>query len=239
MKNKRVLSSTRLLALLSLMTFGTVMWAVTGIQVGPSGMTYASAEVQCAVNPITGMAPMVQAGLYNPKKSANAAISLNGVAAATVSFLSPDAILWLPNGLNTVDVSLNKKATDIYQFDASLSYPGQPNICIPDTSGNSVNVASDLETAASGKSSVTLMPGCALNAATGRSQPYVHLFDNGTYLLNVSVNNVPLTQLGPSRPQTPVFLSAGLNVISAAHGSLSIDYYVRDGGGGSCTLTSP
>ena len=69
MKSKRVFSSTRLLALLSLMTFGTVMWAVTGIQVGPSGMTYASAEVQCAVNPITGMAPMVQAGLYNPKKS--------------------------------------------------------------------------------------------------------------------------------------------------------------------------
>jgi hypothetical protein len=54
-------------------------------------------------------------------------------------------------------------------------------------------------------------------------------------LLNVSVNGVPLTQLSASRPHTPVFLSAGLNLISAANGSLSIDYYYRDGGDG-CVL---
>ena len=63
-------------------------------------------------------------------------------------------------------------------------------------------------------------------------QPYVHLFDNGSFLLNVSVNGVPLTQLSAHRPHAPVFLNAGLNVISAANGSLSTDYYVRDGGDG-------
>jgi hypothetical protein len=64
----------------------------------------------------------------------------------------------------------------------------------------------------------------------------VHLFDNGGYLLNVSVNGIPLTQLSATKPRTPVFLGAGRNVISAANGSLSVDYYVRDGGDGSCTL---
>lgn len=235
MRAKSVSSTTRLLAFLSLMTFGAVVWAITGIQVGPSGKTYASAEVQCGLNPLLGMAPMVQAGLYNPKKSATATVSLNGIPGATVSFLSPDATVWLPNGFNAVDVSLNKKTTDTYQFDASLSYPRQINMCIPDTSGNSV--ASDLETAASGKSSATLLPGCAFNGATGRPQPFVNLFDNGNYLLNVSVNNTPLTQLdGATRTHTPVFLSAGLNVISADNAGASVDYYVRDGGSGSCTL---
>ena len=71
---------------------------------------------------------------------------------------------------------------------------------------------------------------------TGRAQPYVNLIDNGTYLLDVSLNYVPLTQLGATHLHTPVFLSAGLNVISAANGSVSTDYYVRDGGSGSCTL---
>jgi hypothetical protein len=60
--------------------------------------------------------------------------------------------------------------------------------------------------------------------------------DNGGYLLNVSVNGEPLTQLSATRPHTPVFLSAGQNVISAANGYVSVDYYVRDGGGGACTL---
>ena len=111
----------------------------------------------------------------------------------------------------------------------------QPNMCIPDTAGNIVS--GDLEYAASNKSYATVIPGCALNGATGHEQPYINLFDNGTYLLNVSVNNIPLTQLNSTtRKSTPVFLSAGLNVISAANGSLSTDYYVRDGGDGSCTL---
>jgi hypothetical protein len=36
-----------------------------------------------------------------------------------------------------------------------------------------------------------------------------------------------------------VFLSAGWNVISAANGSLSTDYYLRDGGNGTCVLATP
>jgi hypothetical protein len=79
-------------------------------------------------------------------------------------------------------------------------------------------------------------PGCALKGGAGQPQPYVNLFDNGGFLLNVSVNGVPLTQLSAQRPHAPVFLSAGLNVISAANGSLSTDYYVRDGGDGHCVL---
>ncbi len=224
-----------LVAVVSAMALGTPVWALTGVQVGASGKTYASAAVQCAVNPVTGMAPMVQAGLYNPKRGASGAVSLNGSPIATVTFLSPDATAWLANGSNTVVVAVDKKTADSYSFDASLSYPGQPNVCIPDTSGNTVS--GDLEYAASGKSYATVTPGCALNGSTGKAQPYVNLIDNGTYLLNVSVNNAPLTQLnGTTRRSTPVFLSAGLNVISAANGSLSTDYYVRDGGTGSCTL---
>jgi hypothetical protein len=64
----------------------------------------------------------------------------------------------------------------------------------------------------------------------------VHLVDDGGYLLNVSVNGEPLTQLSATRPHTPVFLSAGVNVISAVNGSLTVDYYVRDGGTGTCSL---
>jgi hypothetical protein len=62
----------------------------------------------------------------------------------------------------------------------------------------------------------------------------VNLFDNGSYVLNVSVNGVPLTQLSAFHPHTPVFLDAGSNVISVTNGSLSTDWYVRDGGDGSC-----
>jgi len=236
MKSGRILSSG-LLALAVIMAAVAPAWPVTGVQVGASGKTYASAEVQCALNPITGMAPMVQVGLYNPKRNASATVSLNGDPVATVTFMSPDTTLWLANGINTVDVVLNRKTADAYAFDASLSYPDQPNVCIPDTSGNGIDATNDLETAASGDSSATLTPGCAWNPLSGQGQPYVNLFDNGPYLLNVSINNVPLTQLnGTTRTHTPVFLSAGLNVISAANGSVSTDYYVRDGGDGSCML---
>jgi hypothetical protein len=188
--------------------------------------------VQCALNPIDGMAPMVQAGLYNPKKSASATVSLNGHSVATVTFLGPDTNLWLANGLNTVVVALDKRTADVYSFDATSS---QQNYCIPDTGAND-KTGDILEYAASGKSYATKVPGCALNSLTGRAQPYVNLFDNGTYLLNVSVNNVALTQLGTLRKSTPVFLAAGLNVISAANAALSTDYYVREGGDGTCTL---
>ncbi|WP_395702176.1 hypothetical protein [Aquabacterium sp.] len=208
--------------------------AATGIQVGPSGKTFASSAISCAMNPVSGMAPMVTAGLYNPAKHASATVSVNGATVASVTFASPSATLWLPDGADTVTVALSRRVADSYAFDAATTFPGQPNICIPDTRNNSVVV--DLEYAASGKSYATVTPGCALNAATGRAQPYVNLFDNGGYLLNVSINNTPLTQLSSTRPHTPVFLSAGLNVISAANAALSTDHYVRDGGSGSCTL---
>ena len=90
-----------------------------GVQVGTSGKSYSSTEVQCALNPITGMAPMVQAGLCNPKKNANGTVSLNGNSVATVTFLSPDTNLWLANGPNTVVVALDKRTADTYSFDAT------------------------------------------------------------------------------------------------------------------------
>ncbi len=56
-------------------------------------------------------------------------------------------------------------------------------------------------------------------------------------MLNVSIDNIPLTQLnGVTRRSTPVFLPAGAHVITAANGSLSTDSYARDGGTGTCTL---
>jgi len=226
-------SSFGLLATVSAMALSAPAWALTGVQVGPSGKTYASAEVQCALNPVSGMAPMVQAGLYNPKKTSRGTVSLNGNPVATVNFVSPDTNVWLANGANTVVVALDRKTADTYSFDATPG-SGLPNVCIPDTSSNPRDGV--YEYAESGKSYATLTPGCALNALTGRAQPYVHLFDSGSYLLNVSVNNVPLTQLSSTRTRTPVFLSAGLNVISAANAAISTDYYVRDGGTGSCTL---
>lgn len=222
-------------AMVALVSMSTSAWPATGIQVGPTGKTYASSAIQCAMNPVAGMAPMVQAGLYNPHRSSQAAVSLNGVAVATANFLSPDVTVWLANQVNTVAVSFNRGLGDQYTFDASLPGASQPNICIPDTSANVVS--GDLETAASGKSSAGVSPGCALNPASGRAQPYVTVFDNATYLLNVSINYTPLTQLnGITRRSIAVFLSAGQNVISAANGAISTDYFVRDGKDGSCAL---
>lgn len=207
-------------------------WAADDIQIGPSGKTFASATVRCAAAPDTGAwMPLVQAGLYNPKRTAKAVVSLDGSTVASVSAAAPAASVWLAEGEHTVEVALNRRTADSYRFSVA------PGLCdLPDTSGNTFSPDGTLEYAASGKSYATVTPGCALNAATGRAQPYVHLFDNGTFLLNVSVNGIPLTQLSTLKTHTPVFLAAGLNVISAANGSLSIDYYVRDGGNGSCTL---
>ena len=207
--------------------------AATGTQVGPSGKTYASDQAQCGLNPVTGMAPMVRVGLYNPKRNDSATISLNGASIATVSFVNPDYTVWLANGSNTVVLDLKRNKGDSYLFDASLAYAGQPNMCIPDTSGNTF--ANGLEIAETGKSSATVTPGCAFGPVG--PQPFVNVFDNDAYLLDVSVNSVPLTQLnGTTRRSTPVFLSAGLNVISLANAALSTDYFVRDGGTGTCTL---
>lgn len=231
MKIKQTLSSG-LAAFAAGMVLSAPVWSAT-VQVGASGKTYASSAVQCAANPATGMqAPVVEAGLFNPKSSASATVSLNGTSVATVTATNPATNVWLADGNNTVVVALSKNTADSYTFAV------QPGMCTPpDTSGNTFSADGTLEYAASGKSYATVTPGCALNAATGQAQPYVNLFDNGAYLLNVSVNGVPLTQLnGTTRTHTPVFLSAGQNVISAANGYVSTDYYIRDGGNGSCTL---
>ena len=230
MKSKIILSSV-VAVFVAVVALGSPVWAAT-VQVGTSGKTFASSMVTCAANPDTGVqAPVVEAGLFNPKQNVSATVSLNGTSVATVTAAVPTTNVWLADGGNTVVVALNRRTADSYAFNI------QAGMCdLPDTSGNTFSPDHTLEYAASGKSYATVIPGCALNARTGLVQPYVNLFDNGNYLLNVSVNGVPLTQLSALRPHTPVFLSAGQNVISAANGSLSIDYYVRDGGNGTCTL---
>lgn len=201
--------------------------AATTVQVGDSGKTYAWVAVGCS-DPVTGQqGPTVEVGLFNPKRSASATVSLDGTPIATVNADQPAAYVRLPDGQHAVVVALNKKVADSYPFHVT---PGQ---CV---SGNWFSSDGTLEYAASGKSYATVTPGCALNPATGRAQWYVNLFDNGGFVLNVSVNGTPLTQLSATHPHTPVFLGAGLNTISAANGSLSIDTYVRDGGQGVCAL---
>ena len=207
-------------------------FAATTVQIGSSGKTFASSAAQCAVNPATGVsAPFVQAGLFNPRRGAEASVSLNGTLVKRVEQETPSADVWLPVGSNTVVVALSKRVADRYAYTVTA---GQCNG--PDTSGNFFSPDGTLEYAASGKSYLTVTPGCALNPATGLTQPFVNLFDNGSFLLNVSVNGVPLTQLSALRPRTPVFLAAGTNAISAANGTLSTDLYVRDGGNGQCAL---
>jgi hypothetical protein len=226
------------LAVSGLLTLSMVLFlansasALTDQKIGASGKTYASNTPICALHPITGMSPKVLAGLYNPAKNASAMVSDNAKDVAKVTFASPDADVWLTPQVNKVEVALSKTMSDSYQFDATPD-ANRKNICVPDTSGN--QITNGLEYAASSKSYATVTPGCAMHGT--QAQPYVNLFDNGTYLLNVSANNVALTQLnGTTRRSTPVFLVPGLNVISAANGSLTTDYYVRDGGTGSCTL---
>lgn len=231
MKNKRILSSGAAACAAVLALSGSA-WAATTVQVGASGKTFASSMVQCAANPTTGeQSPVVEAGLFNAKRGASATVSLNGTAVATVTADIPATNVWLADGASTVVVALSKKTADSYGYNV------QPGMCtLPDTSGNTFSADGLLEYAASGKSYATVTPGCAWNPNTAQAQPYVHLVDNGNYLLNVSVNGVALTQLSATHPNTPVFLSAGQNVISAANGFVSIDYYVRDGGSGTCTL---
>lgn len=231
MKNKSIFSS-RVVALAAVMALSGSAWAATTIQVGASGKTYASSVVRCAADPTAGtLSPVVEAGLFNPTAKTRGTVSLNGTPVADVTSVNPSTNVWLADGNNTVAVALNKKTADSYAFTV------QPGMCdLPDTSGNTFSPDGTLEYAASGKSYATVTPGCAWNPNTAQAQPYVHLVDNGGYLLNVSVNGVALTQLSASHPNTPVFLSAGQNVISAANGFVSIDYYVRDGGNGTCSL---
>ena len=231
MKTENILSSG-VVALTAFLAVSGSAWATSPVQVGATGKTYASSAVQCAANPSTGtLAAMVEAGLFNPTTKARGTVSLNGALVANVTSTNPSTQVWLADGNNSVVVALNKKTADSYAFNV------QPGLCaLPDTSGNTFSPDGVWEYAASGKSYATVTPGCAWNPNTGRAQPYVHLVDNGNYLLNVSVNGVPLTQLSATHPNTPVFLSAGQNVISAANGFVSIDYYVRDGGDGTCVL---
>jgi len=216
----------------AVMAVSGAAWAATTVQVGASGKTYASSAVQCAADPATGrLSAVVEAGLFNPTAKARATVSLNGTLVANVTSADPSTDVWLADGDNTVVVALNKRTADSYAFTV------QPGMCdLPDTSGNTFSPDGTLEYAASGKSYASVTPGCAWNPRTGQAQPYVHLVADGDYLLNVSVNGVALTQLSATNPHTPVFLSAGQNVISAANGFVSIDYYVRDGGDGTCTL---
>ena len=204
---------------------GASAWAATAVQIGPSGKTFASAAVACLTDPGTELAmPMVQAGLYAPRRTASAEVWLDGVFQEPVTAADPVTNIRLAGGDNTVVVALSKKTADSYSFNTDH--------CVP----NTFSADGTLEYAASGKSYATLKLGCAMSPATGQPQPYVHLFDNGGYLLNVSVNGVPLTQLSATKSHAPVFLGPGQNVISAANASLSVDHYVRDGGTGQCVL---
>ena len=206
--------------------------AATTVQVGDSGKTFAASAAQCAVNPATGVAaPVVQAGLFNPRRDAEASVSLNGSLVQRVDSAAPSAEVWLAVGGNTVVVALGKRVADRYAYAVTAGQCSLPN-----TTANFFSADGTLEYAASGKSYLTVLPGCALNPATGLTQPFVNLFDNGSFLLNVSVNGVPLTQLSALRPRVAVFLRAGANAISAANGSLSTDQFVRDGGTGQCVL---
>jgi len=226
-QNTRLIAAATLIAAAS---FGTSTWAATTVQIGATGKTFASSGPQCAVNPATGVsAPTVQAGLFNPAPRVEAEVRLNGVKLKEVATASPVADVWLANGSNKVTVAISKRLTDAYVFAVTA---GQCSLPV----GNYVSPDGTLEYAASGKSYLTVAPACALNPATGLTQPFVNLFDNGSFLLNVSVNGTPLTQLSATRPRALVFLSAGQNVITAANGTASTDTFLRDGGAGTCVL---
>jgi hypothetical protein len=136
--------------------------SATGIQIGASGKTYASGAWQCGLHPVQGMAPFVEAGLYNPGRKAKGSVSLDGTVVAAVSASQPDATVWLNDGVDTITVATGKVA-DSYAFDARTSFDGQPNACIPDTRANTFS--GELEYAASLKSLAVVTPGCAFNGA--------------------------------------------------------------------------
>ena len=83
-------ASARLLSLgIATLAMSPGAWSMTGIQIGASGKTYASGALECGVHPSLGMAPMVRAGLYNPKRNASATVSLGGAPIASVSSFRP------------------------------------------------------------------------------------------------------------------------------------------------------
>lgn len=230
--NAKQVSLAVVAAFAAVVVLGAPVSATAGVQFGASGKSYASSAVTCVADPTTNqLGPMVEVGLLNAKRTTSASVSLDGTFVATVTGSNPATNVWLDDGAtNTVVVAFSRKSADSYQFVVPSG------MCAPDTSGNTFSPDGTLEYGASGKSYATVASGCALDPATGSARPFVNLFDNGTYVLNVSVNGVPLTQLGAPRPHAPVFLSAGPNVISVANGSLSIDWYIRDGGAGVCAI---
>jgi hypothetical protein len=231
MQLQNILLSTSA-ALIAAAGVSTSASAANTVQIGTSGRTFASAAALCAVNPATGVnSPTVQAGLFNPTPHAEAVVRLNGVKLKELQGSKPVVDVWLADGSNSVTVRLSRRPTDTYVFQV---ISGQ--CTLPATPGNFYSADGTVEYAASGKSYLTAAPECALNPVTGSTQPFVNLFDNGGFLLNVSVNDVALTQLSALRPHALVFLSAGLNVITAANGALSTDTFVRDGGTGTCVL---
>lgn len=231
--NNSLRPSLRVLASAALMLLGATALAATGtVLIGASGKTYADSAVQCAAHPVTGVStPLVRAGLFNPRRSTEGKVRLDGTLVQPVDAETPSADVWLSAGNHTVVVALERKPADSYGYAVA---PDQCQPVLP--AGNFLSSDGTLEYAASGKSYLSVVPGCALNPATGLTQPFVNLFDNGSFLLNVSVNGVPLTQLSALRPRAVVFLGSGRNLITAANGLLSTDTFVRDGGSGQCVL---
>ena len=83
----------------AVVALGAPVLAIAGVQVGASGKTYASSAVTCAADPITNqLSPVVEAGLFNPKRGTSASVSLNGTVVATVTTADPAADVWLADG---------------------------------------------------------------------------------------------------------------------------------------------
>jgi len=120
MSTRTLLSSG--LAAFAAFLVGASALAATSIHIGDSGKTVASSVVECATNPSTGdLAPVVDAGLYQPKSNAKATVWLNGATVATVTAASPSTRVWLAEGANTVVVAISKKAADSYSFTVPAS----------------------------------------------------------------------------------------------------------------------
>ena len=81
----KIFLATAAAAVVAVLAIGASAWAAT-VQVGPSGKTYASSAVGCAVNPATGVrSAVVEAGLFNPKKNVKATVAVNEATVATVT----------------------------------------------------------------------------------------------------------------------------------------------------------
>ena len=139
------------------------------------GMSALAPASGAAGNPVAGWWPMVQAGLDLPKKNASASVSLNGSMVAMVTCSSPDASVWLANGVNLVRASPVRRVSDDNVFDASLAFAEQPNVCIPDTRSNTFD--GDVAFGQSFKSYATVVPDCAFDPRVDRAQAFVSLFD--------------------------------------------------------------